>query len=258
MISIPVPKLTRRDYGAFELRNFINIATQRGFVVTMGLILLLLLIQFAYKTATTRTFLRPPKIQKITLADLPPPETETPDTPPPPPPPDVVFTGAEARAGTPVPVPEAELAPDMRDFANMDELAVSSSSNDAVVDMGQFNKVDVNQPIEVVKEEEPDPDEFIATDKELDLVSIQKDINNYIKYPEMAKRAGIEGTVNLRILIGKDGRIKKTMVLNDANEYLKKAAQEAAMQVVTTPALQGNKPVEHWVTIPVRFSLRSY
>lgn len=257
MISIPVPKLTRRDYGAFELRNFINIATQRGFIVTMGLILLLLLIQFAYKSATTRTFLRPPKIQKITLADLPPPETETPDTPPPPPPPDVVFTGAEARAGTPVPIPEAEMAPDMRDFANVDDLAVSSSSNDAVVDMGQFNKVDVNQPIEVVKEEEPDPEEFIAADKEPDGDFIRKEILRNAVYPAVAQRANMEGTVTLQVLIGKDGRIKKTKILSSTNDIFEKAAQEAAMKVVATPALQGNKPIEYWMTIPVRFTLRN-
>jgi protein TonB len=257
MISIPVPKLTRRDYGAFELRNFINIATQRGFIVTMGLILLLLLIQFAYKSATTRTFLRPPKIQKITLADLPPPETETPDTPPPPPPPDVVFTGAEARAGTPVPIPEAEMAPDMRDFANVDDLAVSSSSNDAVVDMGQFNKVDVNQPIEVVKEEEPDPGDFIAVDQEPDGDFIRKEILRNAVYPAVAQRANMEGTVTLQVLIGKDGRIRKTRILNSTNEIFEKAAQEAAMKVVATPALQGNKPLEYWMTIPVRFTLRN-
>ena len=257
MISIPVPKLTRRDYGAFELRNFINIATQRGFIMTMGLILLLLLIQFVYKSATTRNFLRPPKIQKITLADLPPPESEAPDTPPPPPPPDVVFTGAEARAGTPVPVPEAELAPDMRDFANMDELAVSSSSNDAKLDMDQFYKVDVNQPIEVVKEEEPDPDEFVAADKEPDGDFIRKEIMRYAVYPAVAQRANMEGTVTLQVLIGKDGRIKKNKILNSTSEIFEKAAQDAAIKVVATPALQGNKPIEYWMTIPVRFTLRN-
>ena len=254
MISIPVPKLTRRDYGAFELRNFINIATQRGFIITVGIIVLLLLIQIVYKSATNRTFLRPPKIQKITLADLPPPETDAPDTPPPPPPPDVVFTGAEARAGTPVAIPDAEMTPDMRDFANVDDLAVSSSSNDAVVDMGQFQKVDVNQPIEVVKEDEPDPDEFIAADKEPDGNFIRAEIQKNAVYPAVAQRANMEGTVTLQVLIGKDGRVKKTKVLSSTNEVFEKAAQEAALKVVATPALQGNKPIEYWMTIPVRFS----
>lgn len=256
MISIPVPKLTRRSYGAFELRNFINIATQRGFIITIGLIILLLLIQFVYKSATTRTFLRPPKIQKLTLADLPPPETDAPETPPPPPPPDVVFTGAEARAGTPVAIPDAEMTPDMRDFANVDDLAVSSSSNDAVVDMNQFKSVDVNQPIDVVKEEEPDPDEFVAADKEPDGNFIRTEIQKNAVYPAVAQRANMEGTVTLQVLIGKDGRIKKTKILNSTNDIFEKAAQEAALKVVATPALQGNKPIEYWMTIPVRFSLR--
>lgn len=255
MISIPVPKLTRRSYGAFELRNFINIATQRGFIITIGLIILLLLIQFVYKSATTRTFLRPPKIQKLTLADLPPPETEAPETPPPPPPPDVVFTGAEARAGTPVAIPDAEMTPDMRDFANVDELAVSSSSNDAVM-VDNFKDVDVNRPIEVVKEEEPDPDEFVAADKEPDGNFIRTEIQKNAVYPAVAQRANMEGTVTLQVLIGKDGRIKKTKILNSTNDIFEKAAQEAALKVVATPALQGNKPIEYWMTIPVRFSLR--
>lgn len=256
MISIPVPKLTRRSYGAFELRNFINIATQRGFLITIGLILLLLLIQLVYNTASKRTFLRPPKIQKLTLADLPPPETDAPETPPPPPPPDVVFTGAEARAGTPVAIPDAEMTPDMRDFANVDDLAVSSSSNDAVL-VDNFKDVDVNKPIEVVKEEEPDPDEFVAADKEPDGNFIRSEIQKNAVYPAVAQRANMEGTVTLQVLIGKDGRIKKTKILSSTNDIFEKAAQEAALKVVATPALQGNKPIEYWMTIPVRFSLRN-
>jgi len=102
-------------------------------------------------------------------------------------------------------------------------------------------------PVEV--EHEPSPDEFVAVEE--DPVRIR--IDNPV-YPDMARAAGVEGTVLVNALLGKDGRVKKTIVV-DGPEMLKEAAQACARTAHFKPALLQRKPVEVWVMIPVTFKL---
>lgn len=76
------------------------------------------------------------------------------------------------------------------------------------------------------------------------------------RYPDLAREAGIEGTVVIRTLVGRDGKVKKVMVDSGGPEILQNAAMECAKSAVFRPALQRDKPVEVWVLIPVVFSLR--
>ncbi len=75
------------------------------------------------------------------------------------------------------------------------------------------------------------------------------------KYPLFAQKAGIEGTVLIRILLGKDGRVKEARVMN-GKEILRESALEAVKQYVFTPARQNDRPVQVWMAIPIRFRLR--
>lgn len=78
-----------------------------------------------------------------------------------------------------------------------------------------------------------------------------------LKYPEIAKKAGIEGRVVVGVLIDEKGNPIKTQVLKGAgvNLGLEEAAQAAVMAVKWKPAKQRDRPVKVWVSIPVRFSL---
>jgi protein TonB len=74
-------------------------------------------------------------------------------------------------------------------------------------------------------------------------------------YPDLAREAGVDGTVMLRVLVGKDGRVKDVHV-DRSVALLDEAAVAAARQWVFTPALSNGHPVMVWVAVPVRFSLR--
>jgi periplasmic protein TonB len=74
-------------------------------------------------------------------------------------------------------------------------------------------------------------------------------------YPEIAKAQSIEGKVLLKVLIGKNGRVREVRVVQSI-PALDEAAREAAMQAVFKPALWRNEPVAVWVSMPIRFSLR--
>jgi protein TonB len=75
-------------------------------------------------------------------------------------------------------------------------------------------------------------------------------------YPEIAKDAGVEGLVIVKVLVGKTGRVldarldekRQVPLLNDV-------ALAAARQWVFTPALANGRPVAVWTAIPFHFRL---
>ncbi|MCL5992306.1 MAG: TonB family protein [Bacteroidetes bacterium] len=252
-IAIPAPS----DYGAKELKEFIRKYTYKGFIVTVVVLIILLLLYWAtlkISEATSNKFKMAP-IVKIDITDLPPPPSDVEEVPPPPAE-QIINTGPASRAGTPVPVPETEITADLKEFASMEELGRASSEGGSGVDLGGFaSNIDVDKKVNVnVRESEGDPWEFVAVEKEpyIDLAELQKKI----VYPEMARRAGIEGKVVVRVYVGKDGKPVKTIIEASDNELLDNAAKVAIMKSVFTPAIQNGSPVPLWVSIPINFRLR--
>lgn len=253
-VPLPCP------YGAAELKTFIRRHTIRGILITVAL-LILFFVTFFVTNKIQEAANKAPKIApmvKLSLENLPPP-TDALDNIPPPPTQQIINTGPAARAGTPVPVPDAQITPDMKDFATVNEIARASAVGGDGVDLGGFaSNIDFNAkaPVKVeVKEREPEPDEFIAVEKEpaVDLGKLQ----SLITYPELARRAGVEGTVIVRVLVDKSGRATRTLIEHSDNKLLDNAAEEAVRKYGHfPPAIQNGQPITCWVSIPIRFKLR--
>ncbi len=75
-------------------------------------------------------------------------------------------------------------------------------------------------------------------------------------YPDIARQAGIEGVVILKLLVDVDGRVLKAQVLKSLNQALDVEAVKAAKASLFSPAKQRDKPVRVWVSYPVEFVLR--
>ena len=75
-------------------------------------------------------------------------------------------------------------------------------------------------------------------------------------YPDILRRAGVEGRVVVRVLIGVDGRAEDVVVLRSDHEGFDRATVEAVRTWRFTPAIQAGQPVRVWMTIPVRFRQR--
>ena len=76
------------------------------------------------------------------------------------------------------------------------------------------------------------------------------------KYPDLARQAGIEGTVLLNVLVGDDGKVLQVSVIqSDVTPAMEKAASEAAKQFLFKPAKQRTVAVKARVAIPIRFKL---
>ena len=74
------------------------------------------------------------------------------------------------------------------------------------------------------------------------------------EYPDMAREAGVEGTVTLWALVDLDGSVKAVQVIRSV-PLLDAAASAALRHWRFTPALANGHPVRVWVAVPVRFSL---
>ncbi len=71
-------------------------------------------------------------------------------------------------------------------------------------------------------------------------------------YPQAARDADIQGTVQMQVLISKDGRVSGVETV-DGNPVLAAAAQEAVMQWIYSPTYLNNNPVEVVTTVSLSF-----
>jgi TonB family protein len=76
-------------------------------------------------------------------------------------------------------------------------------------------------------------------------------------YPELARRAGVEGTVELEISIDATGRVSEVEVVRGLPLGLSQAAADAVRRWVYRPARSSSGPVPARKTIRVQFQLQS-
>lgn len=98
--------------------------------------------------------------------------------------------------------------------------------------------------------EEPDINTFIQAEKMPEMIESVKPA-----YPEIAKRAGIEGKVFVKVLLGKKGNPKKAVVIKSENEIFNQAATDAALKSKFSPAMDKGNPIAVWIVLPYKFEL---
>jgi protein TonB len=74
-------------------------------------------------------------------------------------------------------------------------------------------------------------------------------------YPDLARRAGIEGQVVCQIIVGTDGRVKEATVVKSV-PMLDDAALSAVRQWVFSPGEQRDRKVQVKMIVPVQFKLK--
>ena len=147
-----------------------------------------------------------------------------------------------------VPEPVADEKAQAQTIATVTEMAEALAPI-TLEDLGTGGEGD-SLVIDVDIDTSPSPDQFVAVDEEPMRISIDAPV-----YPPVAQSAGIEGTVLVRVPVGKDGRVKDVIYI-DGPEAFKQAADDCARTAVFRPALVDHQPVEVWVMMPVTFKLR--
>lgn len=253
-----------REYGAYFLRKNYVRHTLRALIIAVSGVGLAIAVPFvkAYVEAKLEGFKKKEKRVVVTELMEPPPIDKKNEPPPPPvdqppPPPQ----RAQIKFVPPVVVKE-EQARREETIANIDTLMkVDPGTKDvqgdpnAIPEIGEVGGTGT-QPVEVVeKEEEPDPTAFVAVEKEPQPVNMD-DIKRRIGYPPLAKEAGIQGKVIVRVLVGKTGKYEKHIVLKSPHKVLTEAVEKELPNLEFTPGIQAGKPIKVWVTIPFDFQLR--
>ncbi len=109
-------------------------------------------------------------------------------------------------------------------------------------------------PLEELQEVELEEEEEVV---ELWKVEKQPEVIESAKpdYPEIALKANIEGRVFVLALVGKDGKVEQVGKVTGP-EVFHEAAKAAAWKWVFSPAMQNDKPVRVWVSLPFTFKLK--
>lgn len=103
----------------------------------------------------------------------------------------------------------------------------------------------------------PPPPRVEGTVYEFYAVEIKPQIIRKVEpeYPELAKRAGIEGRVVVKALVNEEGKVIDAIILQSTNPIFDEPALTAARNFLFKPGRQRDLPVKVWVVIPFRFEL---
>jgi TonB family protein len=153
---------------------------------------------------------------------------------------------AKLSVGIPIPVPDFEVNPDI-EFTPQPYIPNPPNQNGHGLEGMGTGDVIVIPP----DPNNPSSDIFQPFEKEpVPVLAITP------QYPDIPLRAGIEGNVFVKVLITKEGKVKKAILVRSDGDLFIQPALDAAMKWVFTPALMNGKPVAVWVSMPFRFRLR--
>jgi periplasmic protein TonB len=105
------------------------------------------------------------------------------------------------------------------------------------------------------KDDEEEEQFFLAVEDMPEIIGGIASIQSRVRYPELAKRAGVEGTVYIYAFVDVNGNVVRTEIVNDPGAGLGEAAAEAVAQAKFRPGRQRGQPVPVRVSIPVHFRL---
>ncbi len=110
-------------------------------------------------------------------------------------------------------------------------------------------------PPAATKKVEEEPVFFVAVEEMPEPVGGIEAIQKKIVYPEIARRAGVEGRVLIKAFVDEAGNVSKTELIKGIGAGCDEAAAEAVRKTKFKPGKQRGKSVKVQVAIPVMFKL---
>ncbi len=233
----PTPRTENTAYGRTELRRLYEFHWLVGFFIAVGLhVALLRIFPTEYKTEVV------PPTNCPTFVDLRPYEA---------PPMINVGNGSKIQStikvGIPVPSPVQ-----VDDFQEKDEIPLGPFGSAGEEGSGEGDAGGGNGgTIPVENSDIVIPVPLYLVEKEPQVVRIEKP-----EFPPLAVKAGIEGTVWVKVLVDKEGHPTETQLIKSTHEIFEEPALAAAQKFLFTPAYMTGGPVSVWVSLPFRFTLK--
>lgn len=97
---------------------------------------------------------------------------------------------------------------------------------------------------------------FLAVEDMPDIIGGLESIQRNVVYPDLAIRAGVEGTVYVTAFVDDKGIVTKTVIAKGIGAGCDEAAAVAVAKARFNPGKQRGKPVKVRVSIPIRFRIK--
>ncbi len=106
-------------------------------------------------------------------------------------------------------------------------------------------------------EENAHSDVFVVVERMPQLKGGIGQLQKTVTYPEMARKAGIEGRVYVKFIINEQGNVIDPTVVRGIGGGCDEAALDAVKKAKFVPGMQRGRPVKVWYTIPIVFQLKN-
>lgn len=207
-----------------DLKKFYTVFLETGIIMALLVMIILVKINIEAKPPEVIEVNRQEIIQMEEVV-----QTKQVEVPPPPP-----------RPPVPVEVPNDEvIEEEVIDF-------------DAELDMDA--PMDLPPPPEEKEEEE---DFFVVVEEMPELIGGMAALQASVKYPEMARRAGIEGRVTVQFVVNEKGEVENPRVIRGIDGGCDEAALEAVRNAKFKPGRQRGRPVRVQYALSINFRLEN-
>jgi periplasmic protein TonB len=210
-----------------DLQNYYAIHFELGLILVLIVFILAARVQFRPNSDFEIIQLEQEEVEMEEIVT-----TRQIETPPPPP-----------RPPVPVPVPDHTIIEDVEIFL------------DAEFDLGS----PLQMPPRPVQEEEAEPEEgfFIVVEQMPELIGGLSALQQQIRYPDMARRAGIQGLVVVQFIVNEHGEIENPRILRGIGGGCDEEALRVVRNARFNPGLQRGRPVRVQYQLPVFFRLQT-
>jgi len=127
---------------------------------------------------------------------------------------------------------------------------------DTEIDITEQMEAPPPPPKEDKKIVEEEPVYFVAVEEMPEPIGGITEIQKKIIYPEIAKRAGVEGKVYVLAFVDESGTVTDVKLIKGIGAGCDEAAMDAVRKTKFKPGKQRGKPVKVQVSIPVVFKLQ--
>jgi periplasmic protein TonB len=213
-----------------NLRNYYTILWETGMI--LALLIAILAVRIEFIPSEEAEYVAVETQEEVIMEEI--VQTrQQPEIPPPPRPP------------VPVEVPNDVIIEDI-------DIAI-----DAELDLFAETRLPPPPPPSAEAEEEDDEEEFFVFVEEMPqlkggLVALQQ----IIQYPELARRAGIEGRVHVQFIVNELGNVEDPVVIRGIGGGCDEEAVRVVKQAQFSPGLQRGKPVRVQFSLPIYFKIR--
>jgi protein TonB len=206
-----------------DLRNYYTIFLQLGMVVVLLIFITAMKVQFVAEQQDVDLTQEQEVVEMEEVT-----QTKQEEKPPPPPRPQV-----------PVEVPNDEIIEDQ--------------------DINIDAEINMDEPLPEPEEpqEEEEEDFFVAVENMPELKGGLGALQQKINYPDMARKAGIEGRVIIQFIVNEQGQVEDPRVIRGIGGGCDKEALRVVKQAEFEPGRQRGNPVRVQYSLPITFKLQN-